>query len=276
MKPIIHFAHANGVPSQVYTELFKHLQDEFEILYVPMIGTDPRYPVKDHWDTLVNQVIDSIVLQANGRSVIGLGHSFGAVLNLMAQRKRPDLFNQLVMLDPPLILGKASLVFHVLKHISPKHADKITPASLSARRRDHWPSREDAAQSLGNKGFYKGFHPTCFKDYIAYALQDDPNGGVSLSIPKQVEVDIFRTTPSWWWLPFQQKPTVPTHILVGQQSDFLKHKFPQIAEKKLGIEFSTLAGGHMFPLEHPLETAAQIRKIIYQQQSLGQLDQSKA
>jgi hypothetical protein len=34
MKPLIHFAHANGVPSKVYQKLFALLQDDFDIIYV--------------------------------------------------------------------------------------------------------------------------------------------------------------------------------------------------------------------------------------------------
>lgn len=273
MKPLIHFAHANGVPANVYREFFKHFQDEFEIIDVPVLGADPRYPITDHWEHLVDQVLDSVILQAKGRKVIGLGHSFGSVLTLMAERKRPDLFSQVIMLDPPLILGKASFVFHLLKHIHPAQADKITPASLSARRRDQWDSREEAAASLSQKGFYKDFHPQCFEDYIQYALTENPAGGVTLTIPKRNEVDIFRTTPSWWWLPFQKKPTVPIHMIVGKQSSFLKHKFPQVAEKKLDIPFSVIEGGHMFPLERPTEVAAYVKKIIYQQQNIVHLDE---
>ena len=44
-KPIIHFAHANGVPSQVYQKLFDALKDDYDIIYVPLIGPDKRYPL---------------------------------------------------------------------------------------------------------------------------------------------------------------------------------------------------------------------------------------
>jgi hypothetical protein len=73
VKPVIHFAHANGVPSMVYQKLFDQLKDEYDIIYVPLIGPDKRYPITDHWPFLVDQVIDSIVRQAKGRKVIGLG-----------------------------------------------------------------------------------------------------------------------------------------------------------------------------------------------------------
>ena len=152
MKPLIHFAHANGVPSKVYQKLFDQLKDQYDIIYVAEIGTDKRYPITHGWAYLVDQIIDSIVQQAQGRKVIGLGHSLGSVLTLMAAYRRPELFSQVIMLDPPLIIGKASFVFHLAKIFKPKLVDKITPAGLSVRRRDHWESREQAAELLGSRG----------------------------------------------------------------------------------------------------------------------------
>ena len=80
-KPLIHFAHANGIPSRSYQYLFDLLSDEFDIVYIPALGIDPRYPVDNHWQKLTQQVIDSIQahLSARGQTkVIGLGHSLGA------------------------------------------------------------------------------------------------------------------------------------------------------------------------------------------------------
>lgn len=262
-KPLIHFAHANGIPSKVYQKLFDLLSDRYDIIYVPMIGPDKRYPVTNHWSHLVDQLIDSIVRHANGRKVIGLGHSLGSVLTMMASYKRPELFSQVIMLDPPLILGAYSFAFHLAKVFSPKTVDRMTPAGLSVHRRDHWPSREDAASRLRPKGFYRDFDPDCFQAYLDYALTEDPvRGGVTLSIPKADEVAIFRTNPSWWWLTLNRKPSVPIQLVVGEQSNFFKRRLPHKAKKSLGIPFTTLRGGHMFPLEHPEETVAHIKTLI--------------
>ena len=90
---------------------------------------------------------------------------------------------------------------------------------------------------------------------------DPQRGGVTLTIPKDEEVAMFRTTPSMWWLPMP-KPPVPVHLVVGSDSVFLKEKLPQVAKKKLGIPFSVVEGGHMFPLEHPVETAEKIKSLV--------------
>lgn len=265
MKPLIHFAHANGVPAQVYRKFLNALKDDFDVIYVPVLGANQRYPIDNHWDGLSREVIDNIVKTAQGRKVIGIGHSLGGVLTFKAALQRPELFEQVVMLDPPLILGQDSLFLHLAKTLKLKAVDNMSPAALSLRRRDHWDSREQAAELLRPKGFYQDFDQDCFDDYIQYALKDDLiRGGVELTIPKMDEVDIFRTNPSLWWLP-QPKLQVSVHMLVADKGPFLARKYPQKALKKFNMPFSVTGGGHMFPLEKPFETAETVKQIIRQQ-----------
>lgn len=262
MKPLIHFAHANGVPSRVYQKLFDLLSDEYDVIYVPLLGPDKRYPIDNHWKSLTQQVIDSIVRQANGRKVIGLGHSLGSVLTFQAALQRPELFKQVLMIDPPMIMGKELLALHIAKTLKLKVVDKMSPAGLSKRRRDHWDSREQAAELLRPKGFYQAFDSDCFKAYIDYALMEDKvRGGVELTISKDDEVQIFRTNPSLWWLP-QSKPKVPVQLLIAEKGPFLPLKFPQMIEKKFGIPFKVVSGSHMFPLEKPEFTVETIKQML--------------
>lgn len=262
MKPLIHFAHANGVPSKVYQKLFDLLSDEYDVIYVPLLGPDKRYPIDNHWHSLTQQVIDSIVRQSQGRKVIGLGHSLGSVLTFQAALQRPELFEQILMIDPPMIMGKEALALHIAKILKLKMVDTMSPAGLSKRRRDHWESREQAAELLRPKGFYKNFDEDCFQAYIDYALTDDlERGGVELTISRDDEVQIFRTNPSLWWLP-QAKPKIPVQLLIAEQGPFLPRKFPQMVEKKFGAPFKVVSGSHMFPLEKPNETVEIIKKML--------------
>ena len=262
MKPLIHFAHANGVPSKVYQKLFDALKDQFDVIYIPLIGTDQRYPIDNHWESMSQQVIDSIVQKSQGRKVIGLGHSLGAVLTFKAALERPELFERVIMMDPPLIMGKESLALHIAKTLGLKAVDNMSPAALSIRRRDHWESRQQAAELLRPKGFYQDFDETCFQDYIDYALTEDRvRGGVELTIPKMAEVNIFRTNPSLWWMP-QTKPQIPMELIVASKGPFLARKFPQQVQRKFGIPFRVIDGGHMFPLEKPIDVAEMIKSMI--------------
>jgi len=262
-KTLIHFGHANGLPAQVYTKLFDLLADDYHVIYPSCsLGTSPEFPVDKDWSNLADQIIQSIEQQANGHQVIGIGHSLGAVSTLLASFKRPDLFKQVILLDPPLIMGFASFAFDIAKRFFPKKVDQMTPAKLSLKRRDHWESRQQAFDLLHSKKLYQAFDPACFQAYIDYGLVEDVvNGGVTLTIPKAIEVEIFRSGPSYWWLP-HKKPEMPVHMIAGSESPFLKQKFPQIAKKKLGIPYTVFNGGHMFPLEHPVEIVDLIRDLI--------------
>ncbi|KAF5298103.1 hypothetical protein FQR65_LT19615 [Abscondita terminalis] len=199
----------SGLAQKLGVEDRTMTSDQYDVIYVSLLGTDQRYPIDNNWSNFADQVIDSIVQQSNGRKVIGLGHSLGSVATFLASFKRPDLFEQAILLDPPLIMGKASLFFNLAKTFFPKKVDQITPAHLSLRRRDHWESRQQAAELLRPKGFYQHFDGDCFQAYIDHALTEDHvRGGVTLTIPKDVEVAIFRSGPSYWWLPHPQ-PKVP-------------------------------------------------------------------
>lgn len=258
----IHFAHANGIPSRVYTPLLDELRRDHEVVMLPEIGTDLAYPVTDQWPRLVDQLIHSVESQSDGQPVIGLGHSLGSLLTLMAAYRRPELFRQVIMLDPPLITGPYSLFFHLAKHLHPATADRITPAGLSAKRRDHWDSREQAAEKLRGKGLFASWRPEFFEAYIQHGLKDDPRGGVTLTIPRDVEVAIFRHNPSWWWLRPWHPPRVPVHLLAGQDSQFYQRGLPQWARFQMKIPYTLMKGGHMFPLEYPELTLTKIRELI--------------
>ena len=262
MSPVIHFAHANGIPSACYQKLFSALSDQFRVCSVAALGTEPLYPIDDQWRLLTQQVIDSIEAQSAGQKVVAVGHSLGALLSFQAARLRPDLIQQVIMLDPPLMLGLKSLALHVSKKFGHHLIDRMTPAQVSARRRDHWPSREDAAQRLLQRKFFQEWDADCFADYIRFGLQDHATGGVSLSIPKASEVAIFRSMPSLWWLPFIQTASMPVDMLIGRDSPFIKHIDRQKLRKKLAIEYHLSQGGHMFPLQYPQQTAAQIKALI--------------
>jgi surfactin synthase thioesterase subunit len=68
-----------------------------------------------------------------------------------------------------------------------------------------------------------------------------------------------------YWLTPNQAPKPSVKQIIGEDSIFLKRKFPQQVKARLGIDFQTHKGGHMFPLEHPDSVADAVLKIIQQQ-----------
>lgn len=273
-KPIIHFAHANGMPSAVYAPFFEPLAEFFTIEYIEMLGATPDYPVDNHWQSLTQQIIDSVKQACQKHSVsqvVGVGHSLGAMCTLQALYRTPEIFAQAVLMDPPWIYGKSSLLWHIAKTVdrlplmNNRLMDKLSPSGVSKHRRDVWDSREDAYEKLRHKSFFKNFAERSFQGYIEHGLHERADGKVTLAIPKATEVAVFRTNPSWYWLTPNQAPTTPVTLMIGKDSIFLKRRFPQQIKSRLDIDYDTHAGGHMFPLEHPESVALQVLKLIEQQ-----------
>ncbi len=275
-KPVLHFAHANGMPSAVYAPFFAGLAEFFTIEYIPMLGADPKYPVDDHWRSLTKQVIDSVkkTCQEHGvAQVVAVGHSLGAMCTLQALYREPSYFNQAVLMDPPWIYGKTSFIWHLAKTadrlplMNNRLMDKVSPAGVSKHRRDVWDSRQDAYDTLRHKGFFKGFDERSFQGYIEHGLHERADGKVTLAIPKDSEVAVFRTNPSLYWLTPNQAPKPPVTLIIGKESLFLKRQFPQQVKARLDIDYETHKGGHMFPLEYPDSVSALVLQVIEHQLS---------
>lgn len=275
-KPVLHFAHANGMPSAVYAPFFAGLEQFFTIEYIPMLGASPDYPVDDHWRSLTKQVIDSVkkTCQEHGvAQVVAVGHSLGAMCTLQALYREPSYFSQAVLMDPPWIYGKTSFIWHIAKtadrlpFMNNRLMDKVSPAGVSKHRRDVWDSRQEAYDTLRHKGFFKGFDERSFQGYIEHGLHERADGKLTLAIPKDSEVAVFRTNPSLYWLTPNRAPKPPVTLIIGKESVFLKRKFPQQVKARLGIDYETHKGGHMFPLEYPDSVSALVLQIIEHQLS---------
>src|SRR5690554_7671811 len=69
------------------------------------IGHHPDFPVGHNWLALRDELLHT--LESFDAPVIGVGHSMGGVLMAMAAEASPERFRCVVMLDPPLIIGRA-------------------------------------------------------------------------------------------------------------------------------------------------------------------------
>jgi pimeloyl-ACP methyl ester carboxylesterase len=255
-KAVIHFAHANGFPSGTYNKLFELLGPEYSVISIDRLGHSARYPVDDNWVSLTGELIQHIEDNCDG-PVIGLGHSLGAILNFRAAYERPGLFQQIIMLDPPLVYGPFALFLAAVKKL--RLAGRMGPAAVTKGRREEWPSRGEAKAHLRGKALFSRFDPDCFSDYIENGMVETPSG-VRLSFDPKVEVDIFKTTPHDMHR-FNPGMSILGSLVVGEQSEF--RRFVGGFAQKHRLYFECFAGGsHLFPLEYPEATAALLKRLI--------------
>jgi pimeloyl-ACP methyl ester carboxylesterase len=98
----------------------------------------------------------------------------------------PRLFESLILIDP-VIQGRVSVL------------GNVSPAFASAKRRDLWPSRAEAAKSFKKSKFYQTWDPRVLERWIEHGLRDTPtklfpdakDGQVTLTTTKHQEVMTF-------------------------------------------------------------------------------------
>ena len=257
-RPLIHFVHANGFPSASYAELFAALGDDIDVVPLPMLGHDPAYAIAPNWHGLANQVADSVRRQAEGRPVIGVGHSLGGMTSFIAAQRDPSLFQGLILMDPAYIDPLRALGIALYKLAG--RIDEVTPAGRSKGRRASWPSREDAYASLRHKGLFKSFTESGFNAYLTHGLREE-GGNVVLAYDPAVEVEIFRHTPSDTWR-YRRPLDIPRAVITGETSEFhLRGTMQRLADSQR-VMLEVLPGGHMFPFEQPQITAVRLREHI--------------
>ena len=257
-KPIICFAHGNGIPAGTYQKMFEVWQPYFEVLYISQIGHNLAYPVNDGWGNLVDELINKIESEAS-KPVIGIGHSLGATLTFMAAYKRPDLFCKIILLDPPLLVGLDAFMYSLMKRIG--QGERFTPAARSRGRRETWNNKEEALAYFKSKTLFKKFDPDCLQAYVDSGTKSF-NGGIRLSFKVEIELAIFNTIPlslNRWNV---QNHTVSSILIKGQDSNVTIPKYVNSFAKRYKMNVITMFGGHMFPLEDPLGVAKRINQLV--------------
>jgi pimeloyl-ACP methyl ester carboxylesterase len=95
------------------------------------------------------------------RPIIGVGHSMGGCQLANLALLHPRLFESLILIDP-VIQGKVSLI------------GNVSPAFASAKRRERWPSREEAIKSFKKSKFYQSWDSRVLDRWVQYGLRDVP------------------------------------------------------------------------------------------------------
>ncbi|KAM3512219.1 hypothetical protein MY11210_004137 [Beauveria gryllotalpidicola] len=190
-------AHANGFPKELYEPLWEDLaknlaskgvrigsiwiadcawQGQSGILNKDGLGDDPS------WFDYSRDMLQMINHFRMPRPLLGIAHSFGACALANLALFHPRLFGSLVLIDPVINTQHPDAV-----------ADYMQPPSMSAKRRDVWPSRAAAAAAFQKSPFYQSWDPRVFDRWIAHGLTQcaPDNPQVTLATSKHQEVFTF-------------------------------------------------------------------------------------
>ena len=266
MRDILLFSHANGFPVRTYRKLFGALEDDFDIRAVERYGHDPKYPVTREWPHLVEELLDELdraTRDGTERPVWLVGHSLGGFLSLMAALRRPARVRGVVMLDSPVIAGwRAGLLrFSQIFGLD----EKPGPAAVTKNRRTHWPDAEAVRHHFLSKKNFAIWDPAVLRDYAQHGTEPTGRAGERrLRFDREVEYKIYRTLPTSLGRKVSQGAPVPVGFVAGTRSREVRQCGLGATRRLVGERLRFIEGGHLYPMEKPLETAALVRDLIAQ------------
>lgn len=255
------FAHANGFPAGTYRLLFEAWRAAgWRVLAPAQFGHDPAYPVTSNWPHLHDELAAFIEREAGGASVMLVGHSLGGFLSLMVALRRPGLVRGVVLLDSPVIAGWRARTLQVAKFTG--WGERFSPAAVSRRRREHWPDAQAALSHFASKPAFARWHPEVLRDYIEHGLAAE-EGRHALRFRREVETEIYRTLPHH--LPALLRahpPQAPVAFIGGRASREVRQAGIAATRALTRGRMVWVDGTHLFPMEHPLETAADVLRCL--------------
>lgn len=250
----IHFSHGNGFAASTYRYLFECL-DHGELHYVDKFG-HADYPVTLGLHRLADEMIADI-RRHNRQPVVGMGHSAGGLVTILAACKQPELFSQLILLDPIMLSKRKRYAVKLFRQLG--LAERFGPVKQAQERRDVFADREQARAYFAGKSLFKSFHPRCFDDYIEFGLKESERG-VELAFSKSVEADILRHIGM----------TVPNNlkdlngvVIYGKHSDVFVGADVRWWQRHFKqFKMVPFDGGHLFPFEQPEALAKVIKGYL--------------
>jgi len=252
----LYFAHANGFPSECYQELFDYLEKNFAVGYTSLFGHG-AHPVTDNWPHLVDELIIQIK-QRGVFPVVGVGHSFGGILIFLAACREPWLFQQIILLDAPLLGLWRSRLLQLAKYFSCMRY--LTPTDRVRQRRMHFDSKEQALAYFQTKPLFQQFTEKSLALYLEFGLRKTDTGYI-LRFDREIEADIFKTFPHNLFR-YQLPKGFKRSLIYCTDSRVMQYDL-SIMQKMYGFTLHPFTqGSHLFPFEYPENTAQLIRKIV--------------
>jgi pimeloyl-ACP methyl ester carboxylesterase len=258
---LIHIAHANGFPPKTYNSLIENLTSDHRVIAMDL---RPLWANSDHqnfknWETAADDLIRFLDQQKH-EGIIGVGHSFGGIITLIASVKRPKLFKKIVLIEPVVL---PSWVYWMTKVLPKPILKKVNPiVKKTLVRTTKWPSREKAFEQFRAKKIFSKIADKELWDYVNAATVPTKNEGFELRFKREWEAQIYMTFSSQW--KNIDSVSIPYLTLKGETSDTIT---PGVWKKWQGrkchgklIEIPEY--GHLLPLEAPDKSAEIIRQFL--------------
>ena len=262
--PDLLLVHATGFCAEVFTPLARFLGAGFHCFGLDLRahgGSDRPPDGNFAWAGFATDVL-AAVDHLGLTSPAGFGHSCGGAALLLAELARPGVFRSLYCFEPvvlPIRAGKEPPWF------------EDNPLTAGARRRrDSFPSAEDAFVNFSSKPPFADLDPEVIRRYVeaGFELIPSADGGdgraIRLRCRREDEAMIYAYGASHG--AFARLPEIgcPVSLACGEQTDafgrsFLEADASQLREATVEV----IPGlGHFGPLQQPDTVARSVARSL--------------
>lgn len=270
-KPLLHVLHGNGYCSKMYWPLLAELAPYFDLFLSDAQG----HGDSDHGGDFVGwnrcAELAALALKAHQAKfgqvpIIGLGHSFGGVLTALMQAEHPELFDEIVMLDPVLFTPSMLAAMQLLDWVGWYQRNPM--AKKAHNRRSHWPDKQHCHQYLHERGMFKGWSAAALSSYIDHALAHDEHGS-RLKCQSSREAEIFGSFPRNLWKKLNQSAGTKLLVYGKDTYPFVSKSASYWQKHQPNLQIEKVPGGHCFMQQHPKETATLLKQYWQQPGRFG-------
>ena len=252
--PLALLHHANGFCAALWAPVAECLRDRFHVIAMDARGHgDSGIPLEVvtaetfSWSVMADDVreVANALLKEFGQSQIalGLGHSFGGTLTLAAESQQPGLYERLVLIDP--VVPPPSWL------VESRGGGENQMVERALRRRDRWPSRQEAHELLSTKALFAEWTPRAYELYIQEALYETEGGEVRLKCAREVEAAVFGNSLSLDLEKVLPAVAAPVRLLWASQGSFPLEIIRDVCKQLPSCELIEMDAGHLMLMEKP-------------------------
>lgn len=259
-KPVLLMGHGNGLSALTQIGLMRELSDDFDVQALDFRGhgasrlPTPRHP-DNPWAFYVKD-LQEVIERHFGGQVAYAAHSLGAVTAIRLGLKRPDLFSQIIAIDPAILPNGLARVYPLVKHI--RLLAKRNRLYIGAlKRRNHWDSRTEALTYFTGRKALATWPDEAVAAYVDSATKLAQGGSLTLACDRTWEARTFKHVPAEIGFVLRDL-SVPTLLLRAVDGSIYPASLPLNQHTRL----VSIDGDHFIHLANSTRVAQEILKFL--------------
>lgn len=211
--PDLLLAHATGFNQCVWTPMLPGLTERFRVVSFDERGHGASEPAPNGhyaWEGFATDAL-AVVDAAGLDNPYGVGHSCGGALLLLAELRRPGLFNAIWAFEP--------IVFPADEPMEAPSPNGNRLADGARRRRAVFASREEARANYASKPPLMWLDPRVLEGYVGCGFRDLPDGTVTLACEPEHEARTYEMGGQHGAYSRLAQVQCPVSLVCGETSD---------------------------------------------------------